>query len=293
MSVRRAAVDPQQPLHQPLLEQDEARVMPIYIYISYSYIDVSTDPHALLCPTVRHLQPGRDLVRDLPLPPPPRQRPGVAGTVDIHYFGMKDIYETKSFRCQNSDTRLYGGPTSVVLRMRERISPGLDAPWVVPLCGEVTWSGLSLCDCSVDRSPGSDDPCVTPLCAAALAGDPSWGDPAHPLAGAAGCPQRRRHQHDARTCPRCPTPLSQPWVLPDAVTSRGPTPVPHAPKDENVCWTLLSSRHHHHHHHHHHDHDPHHVLTPELCRSRTPCSAPWPRSCCSTPCCGRRWRGSS
>jgi hypothetical protein len=28
-------------------------------------------------------------------------------TVGIRYSGMKSMYETKSFRCHNSDTRLY------------------------------------------------------------------------------------------------------------------------------------------------------------------------------------------
>jgi hypothetical protein len=28
------------------------------------------------------------------------------GTVEICYFGMEDVYKTKSFRCQNSGTRL-------------------------------------------------------------------------------------------------------------------------------------------------------------------------------------------
>jgi hypothetical protein len=29
------------------------------------------------------------------------------GSVKIHYSGMKDAYKTKSFRCQDSGTRLY------------------------------------------------------------------------------------------------------------------------------------------------------------------------------------------
>jgi hypothetical protein len=28
-------------------------------------------------------------------------------TVEIRYFGIKDVYETKSFRCQSIDNRLY------------------------------------------------------------------------------------------------------------------------------------------------------------------------------------------
>jgi hypothetical protein len=47
-------------------------------------------------------------------PPPHRLRTDMGrrggrhrSTVEIHYSGMKDVYKTKSFRCQHSGTRLY------------------------------------------------------------------------------------------------------------------------------------------------------------------------------------------
>jgi hypothetical protein len=32
---------------------------------------------------------------------------GRCGTVENRYYGREDVYETKTFRCQNSDNRLY------------------------------------------------------------------------------------------------------------------------------------------------------------------------------------------
>jgi hypothetical protein len=40
-------------------------------------------------------------------------------TSEIRYSGMKDVYKTKSFRCQNSDARLYATVTSTQGKARE------------------------------------------------------------------------------------------------------------------------------------------------------------------------------